>query len=71
MNFRAATATIGIRGSDGEIVTDGVTVALVVTDGEFTFTFNGDTVTVIPAGRGAFGVDGRITRAPGGDVSVA
>lgn len=59
VNFRVATATIGIRGSEGEMVTNGVTVALVVTVGEFTFTFNGDTVTVT-AGRGVFGVDGRI-----------
>ena len=40
VNFRAATATIGIRGSDGDIVTDGTTnVAITVREGEFTFTY--------------------------------
>lgn len=60
VNFRAATATIGIRGSDGMIVTDGTSVVVTVTDGAFTFTYAGETI-VIPAGRGAFGADGRVT----------
>jgi hypothetical protein len=59
VNFRAATATIGIRGSDGDFVTDGVKVSITVRDGEFTFTF-GDRTVSIPAGRGAFGADGKI-----------
>jgi len=61
VKFRAATATIGIRGSEGMIVTDGITVAVTVTDGAFTFTFAGETI-VIPAGRGALGADNRITQ---------
>jgi hypothetical protein len=61
VNFRAATATIGIRGSEGSIVTDGTSVSITVTDGAFTFTYAGDTIT-IPAGRGAFGADGKITQ---------
>lgn len=61
VNFRAATATIGIRGSDGDIVTDGVNkVSVTVRDGEFTFTYEGRTVD-IPAGRGAFGADGKVS----------
>jgi hypothetical protein len=60
VRFRAATATIGIRGSDGMIVTDGVNVAVTVTDGAFTLTLGAETI-VIPAGRGAITVNGQIT----------
>jgi hypothetical protein len=60
--YRAATATIGIRGTDTDIVTDGVNVAVTVNDGEITFTFGGQTVT-LRAGESAFGRDGRITPA--------
>ncbi len=61
VRFRAATATIGIRGSDGSIVTDGTDVSVIVTEGAFTFTYAGETIT-IPAGRGAFGANGQITQ---------
>jgi hypothetical protein len=47
--YRAATATIGIRGSDGNIATAGGEVILSVNDGSFTFSMNGQTV-VVPAG---------------------
>jgi hypothetical protein len=60
VRFRAATATIGIRGSDGTIITDGVSVAVTVTEGAFTFTLGTETI-VIPAGRGAIGANGIIT----------
>jgi hypothetical protein len=61
VNFRAATATIGIRGSEGDMVTDGANaVSVTVSSGEFTFTYEGRTVN-IPAGRGAFGADGKVT----------
>jgi hypothetical protein len=52
--YRAATATIGIRGTDATIVTDGKDVSVVVTEGAVTFTFAGQTIT-IPAGQAAFG----------------
>ena len=61
VNFRAATATIGIRGSDGTIITDGTIVVVTVADGAFTFTYAGETI-VIPAGRGAIGANGQITQ---------
>jgi len=62
VKFRAATATIGIRGSEGSIVTDGVSrVAVTVIEGAFTFTYAGETI-VIPAGRGAFGADNKVTQ---------
>jgi FecR protein len=61
VKFRAATATIGIRGSDGMIVTDGTSVVVTVTEGAFTFTFAGETI-VIPAGRGAFGADNKVSQ---------
>jgi hypothetical protein len=67
VKFRAATATIGIRGSDGTIVTDGTNVAVTVTEGAFTFTYNGETIT-IPAGRGAFGANGQVTPGTASDV---
>lgn len=60
VRFHAATATIGIRGSDGMIVTDGTEVSVVVTEGAFTFTL-GDQTIVIPAGAGAFGANNQIT----------
>jgi hypothetical protein len=60
VRFRAATATIGIRGSDGMIITDGTSVVVTVTDGAFTFAFAGETI-VIPAGRGALGANNRVT----------
>ena len=60
VRFRAATATIGIRGSDGTIITDGVSVAVTVTEGAFTLTLGTETI-VIPAGRGAIGANGVIT----------
>ena len=47
--YRAATATIGIRGSDGNIATSSGEVILSVNDGAFTFTMNNQTV-VVPAG---------------------
>jgi quercetin dioxygenase-like cupin family protein len=50
VSFRAATATIGIRGSDGNMATANGEVILSVNDGSFTFTLNGQTV-VIPAGQ--------------------
>ncbi len=61
VKFRAATATIGIRGSAGDIVTDGDNVGVTVTDGAFTFTFRGETI-VIPAGAGAFESNGHVTQ---------
>ena len=59
VKFRAATATIGIRGSEGNIVTDGTDVAVTVSDGALTFTFAGQTI-VIPAGAGVFAANGQI-----------
>jgi hypothetical protein len=52
VKYRVATATIGIRGSEGIMATDGTNVVLTVLTGEFVFTFQGQTVSV-PAGEGA------------------
>jgi hypothetical protein len=65
--YRAATATIGIRGTDTTVVTDGVQVAVVVNTGEISFTFNGRTVTV-QAGQAAFAANGQITAAAAATV---
>ena len=51
--FRAATATIGIRGSDGTMVTDGVSVVVTVKDGVF-FITQGDLTLTINAGEAVF-----------------
>jgi hypothetical protein len=51
VKYRVATATIGIRGSEGIMVTDGTNVVLTVITGEFVFTFQGKRVRV-PAGEG-------------------
>jgi hypothetical protein len=53
VKYRVATATIGIRGSDGTMVTDGVNVVLTVIGGDFVFTFQGKTVSV-PAGEAVY-----------------
>jgi hypothetical protein len=60
VRYHAATATIGIRGTDVSIATDGGSVTVSVSDGAVTFTYGGETVT-IPAGAGAYGADGKIT----------
>ena len=49
--YRAATATIGIRGTDVTIATAGGNVVVTVTEGAISFTFAGQTITV-PAGQG-------------------
>lgn len=61
VSFKAGTATIGIRGSEGTIVTDGTNVVLTVTEGAFVFSYQGKVVTV-PAGEAVFGADGKITQ---------
>ena len=59
--FRAATATIGIRGSDGNIATDGTNVTVLVNDGVFTITVLGQTIT-IPAGQAVLLANGRLSQ---------
>jgi hypothetical protein len=51
--YRAATATIGIRGTDGTIATNGRDVVVTVTDGVMTLT-EGNLVLVISAGEAVF-----------------
>ena len=50
VSYRAATATIGIRGTDVTIATAGGNVVVNVTEGSISFSFGGQTV-VIPTGR--------------------
>jgi len=50
VSYRAATATIGIRGTDVTIVTSQGNVVVSVTDGAVSFTFNNQTV-VLAAGQ--------------------
>ena len=49
--YRAANATIGIRGTDVTLVTDGGNVVVSVTAGQISFAFGGQTINV-PAGQG-------------------
>lgn len=58
--YRAGTATIGIRGTDVDVLLGDNIVVVKVNDGTITFTFAGQTVTV-PAGQGAIGANGQIT----------
>ena len=51
VTYRAGNYTIGIRGTDVEIATDGGNVVVTVTDGVISFTFGTQTITV-PAGEG-------------------
>ncbi len=51
VTYRAATATIGIRGTDVTIATALGNVVVTVTEGAISFTFAGQTITV-PAGQG-------------------
>ena len=51
--YRAATATIGIRGSDGTIVTDGTDILITVKEGVFVMK-QGDIVYEIKAGEAFF-----------------
>jgi hypothetical protein len=59
--YRAATTTIGIRGTDVNVATDGNSVAVTVNDGTISFSYAGQTVTVT-AGQGAFATNGQINR---------
>lgn len=67
VSYRAATATIGIRGTDVDIVVGDNIVAVSVNDGSITFTFNGVTVNV-PTGQGAIGSNGQITPGAASEV---
>jgi hypothetical protein len=51
--YRAATATIGIRGTDGTIATNGTDVVVTVVDGVMTLT-QGNLVLTIAAGEAVF-----------------
>jgi hypothetical protein len=59
--YRAATTTIGIRGTDIDVVTDGTNVAVQVNDGVITFTYQNQTV-IVNAGQAAFTNNGRLTQ---------
>ena len=50
--YRAATATIGIRGTDVTIVTSQGNVIVTVTEGVISFAFPGKPAVVVPAGQG-------------------
>lgn len=62
VSYRAATATIGIRGTDTTIVTDGGNVFMTVTEGVVTFTMGGKTLE-LKAGESVFArADGTTSR---------
>jgi hypothetical protein len=59
--YRAATATIGIRGTEVDVSTDGKTAVVSVLSGEIDFTYNGQTVRV-QSGQAAYtDAQGKIT----------
>jgi hypothetical protein len=70
VSYRAATATIGIRGTDVVITTNGKDVVVAVNDGAVSFTYQGQTIT-IPAGQAASILDGKVTRADRATIIAA
>jgi hypothetical protein len=56
--YRAATATIGIRGTDTTMATDGTNVVVTVSEGSVTYSFGGVTLT-ISAGEAVFSRPGQ------------
>jgi hypothetical protein len=62
VSYKAATATIGIRGTDITLANDAGTVTVIVGNGTVSFTYNGQTVT-IPQGSA---VNVRTVATPGG-----
>jgi hypothetical protein len=61
--YRAATTTIGIRGTDVSMATDGNDVMVTVSDGTITLTVGTNTVT-LTAGKTAYIHNGAISSAP-------
>jgi hypothetical protein len=66
--YRAATATIGIRGTDIDLITDGTNVAVFVHEGAVRFSYQSNAVDV-SAGQAAFTSNGQIRSGPNSDVS--
>ena len=60
VNYKAANATIGIRGTDVTFATANGDVVVTVVDGAISFTFGGETVA-IPAGQAALTQNGKVT----------
>ena len=61
--YRASTATIGIRGTDCVVVTDGASIVLTVSEGTCTLQLPGKELIVIPAGQGVLvRPDGTVVR---------
>lgn len=58
--YRAATATIGIRGTDTTVVTDGARVAVAEKEGTVTVTIGTESFTVT-VGQAIYAADGRVT----------
>ena len=72
VSYRAAQATIGIRGTDASISTDSGLVSVVVHDGMLTFTLPGQQPVSIPAGQGLIHTpDGKSKSAPAAQVIAA
>ncbi len=69
--YRAAGATIGIRGTDTNVTVDGNVVAVSVTDGQVSFSFGGQTV-VLSAGQAVITTpSGAVQRVPASGLAAA
>ena len=69
--YRAANATIGIRGTDTNIVVDGNIVAVSVEDGQVSFSFGGETV-ILSAGQAVITTpSGAVQRVPASGLAAA
>lgn len=62
VSFRAATATIGIRGSEGDIFADIGRVGIMVSNGEFTFGVPGQAPVIIGPDQGVLYSGGALTK---------
>jgi hypothetical protein len=65
--YRAATTTIGIRGTDIDVITDGTNVAVFVHEGEIRFSYQGNSIDV-RAGQAAFTANGQLHPGISSDV---
>ena len=70
VSYRAATATIGIRGTDVNIATNGKDVVVAVNEGVITLSHAGQTITV-PAGQAARLLEGKLTSADRASIIAA
>lgn len=71
VGYRAATATVGIRGTDITIITDGGNVVVTVADGVISFQVGTGPVTVVTAGNAVSLTPAGIRSGPAAEIIAA